>query len=408
MNAGRRSAYVEAVTHLERGLELLVHIPNSPARDQLETGLQAALIGPLTATAGPTSHKMLECCQRGLQLCKQAGTPNPLVFAFLFGQFSHATCRGNGPLAASSAELFQSVALKVGYKSGQVIGHRMLGNIHLSRGDHANAIRELEASLKLYSAERDAAATHVFGQNTQVHSRSLLSLSLMHAGRIDEALRVGIEALTSIDELRHPHSSALALGYVGGWVFGLCGAAAPQMDAARRLVSLAEHHRLQNFRMFGQAFIGWSLCQSGDLSQGIAILEEAVHDLEAVEFWLSLPGHVAVLADAMRLAGRLSDAAALCTRALKFAAVNERLHEPELKRIQALIAHDKQRGADKQVCQMLRDAVEVAHELGLTLSEYRALQTMRACLGDQGLDTGARNVSSGFLIYGTLKNGPLG
>jgi class 3 adenylate cyclase/tetratricopeptide (TPR) repeat protein len=389
MAASRRSAYVEAIAHIERGLELLAQIPDQNVREALEIGLQAALIGPFTAIAGPTSEKMLRCCQRGLQLCKD-GPPSPLIFAFLFGQFSHAVCRGNGTLAMTSAELFQSTAKGARYESGQVIGHRLLGLVHLGQGNVSKAVDELGASLQLYSAERDEAATHVFGQNTQVHSRSLLSLSLLHAGRIEEALNAGTEALLSIDELKHPHSSALALGYVGGWVFGLCGASEQQMHAARRLVTLAEEHHLQSFRIFGQAFIGWALCRFGDLRQGIPILEKAVGDLEAVEFWLSLPGHMAVLADAMRLAGRHADAASLCDRGLQhIAQAGERLHEPELMRVRAMVAHDMRGKIDDHVHETLHAAVTSARTLSLPVCEHRALRTLHAYLGASRLDAAA-------------------
>jgi class 3 adenylate cyclase/tetratricopeptide (TPR) repeat protein len=387
--AVRRSAYVEAIAHIERGLSLLAQLPDQLERETLEKGLQAALIGPLTATAGPTSEKMLRCCQRGLQLCKE-GPPSPLIFAFLFGQFSHAICRGNSDLALTSAELFHSTAMAAKYESGQVIGHRLLGLVHLSRGNVAKAIEELQASLDLYSPERDEAATHVFGQNTQVHSRSVLSLSLLHAGRVDEALRVGAQALLSIDELQHPHSSALALGYVGGWVYGLCGASAQQMHATGRLEALAEQHRLQNFRIIGQAFKGWALCQSGDLQQGIAILDKAVRELEAVDFWLSLPGHMAVLADAMRQAKRYRDAADVCERALRHIALSgERLHEPELKLVRAAVAADAKGHVDDSIREMLHSAVASAQELSLPFCEHRAWRTMRSyvgndCLGAEG------------------------
>ena len=63
-----------------------------------------------------------------------------------------------------------------------------------------------------YSADRDAAATQLFGQNTQVHSRSLLSIALLCIGQVDEAVQVGLDALEVADALRHPQSTALAQG----------------------------------------------------------------------------------------------------------------------------------------------------------------------------------------------------
>ena len=87
MNAGRRSAHLEAIEHIRHGLSLLSEISPPDLRRQLELNLQAALIGPLTASQGPTSSALSECCQRGLALSKEDETTS-LVFAFLFGEFA--------------------------------------------------------------------------------------------------------------------------------------------------------------------------------------------------------------------------------------------------------------------------------------------------------------------------------
>ncbi len=379
--AGRRFAYVEAIAHAERGLSLVGQVADADTRRTLEIGLQACLIGPITATVGPTYEKLLTCCQRGLQLCRE-GPPSPLIFAFLFGQFTHAICRANTPLAAASADLFLSTASKAKYDSGLVIGYRMTGMVQAGQGDLAGSIKSLTTSLDLYVPERDEAATHVFGQNTQVHSRALLSYDLAHFGRIEEALRLGNAVLASIDELKHPHSSALALGYVGGWVYGLCGFTDHLMRASRRLVALAEQHNIGNMRRFGQAFIGWALCQSGDLAQGIAHLQQAIGDLEEVGFRLSLPGHMSVLADAMRRLGDHDRAADVCLRALKIIEEGgERLHECEVRRVQAQICADQKSENPDEIAAMFRGAVSAAQAVQAPLLEYRALRAMADTIG---------------------------
>jgi class 3 adenylate cyclase/tetratricopeptide (TPR) repeat protein len=373
--AARRSAYAEAVRHVERGLGLIEKIADPEARRSLEISLQASLIGPYTATSGATYEKVLTCCQRGLQLCRE-GPPSPLVFAFLFGQFTHSICRANLALAATSADLFLSAATQAGYESGKVIGHRLSGMVLAGRGRLAESIEALKTSLDLYVPERDEAATHVFGQNAQVHSSSLLSFALLHAGRIEEALEVGSATLASIDELKHPHSSALALGYVGGWVYGLCGLTDKLMQASRRLVSLAEQHEIDNMRRFGQAFIGWALCQSGDLPQGIANLKQAVTELEAVGFRLTLPTHMSVLADAMCRAGHHEDALAVCRRALQIVGDGgERLCEPEVRRVMATILAKLSGPSSQAARDMFRTAIECARAVHSPLLEYRALRT---------------------------------
>jgi len=386
MNAARRSAHIEAIEHLRRGLGLLDEISPAELRRQLELSLQAALIGSLTASQGPTSPMLSECCHRGLALCRQ-GEPTPLVFPFLFGQFTFAMCRGRIEDAAPLAELFLSLATSKSYDSGRVIGHRLMGMALFGQGAALKAKEQLELSLGLYSAERDEASTHMFGQNTQVHSRSLLSLALFCLGRVDEALQAGLDALEAADALRHPHSTALAQGYVGGWVFGLCGAKAELMREAQQLVALSEQHRLGPFRLFGSAFLGWAMCQQGNLEQGIAMLKQSIDKLESIEFRLSLPGHLANLADAQRRLGNVGDAQKTCARAFELISDGgDRWIEPEVRRIDALIASDLKLQSEESIEAKFRGSVECAQRLGFPIFELRALLGLQKFRGPRQQD----------------------
>jgi hypothetical protein len=181
----------------------------------------------------------------------------------LFGQFTFAMCRGRNEDAAPLAQLFLKLATDKSYDSGRVIGYRLCGMTHINAGAASMAKEQLEQSLELYSAERDAAATQLFGQNTQVHSRSLLSIALLCIGQVDEALKVGLDALETADALRHPQSTALARAYVGGWLFGLCGAKNEMMREARQLIALSEQHRLVRSACSGQhSWVGPCACMA--------------------------------------------------------------------------------------------------------------------------------------------------
>jgi len=373
MAAARRPAPAEAIDHLRRGLALVAQLPNS---DAIELPLQAALIGPLTAVNGATSLDLSICCQRGLELCAK-GPSSPLIFPFLFGLFTFSMCRGNTIKAAPLADSFLSLAERTGYDSGRVIGHRLKGMALLGQGKAADARAELERSLSLYSEARDGATTHMFGQNTQVHSRSLSSLAMLCLGDVEGALTTGVEALRGADALHHPHSTAIALGYVGGWVFGLVGATELMTRHARKLIALAEHHKLGPLRSFGTAFLGWALCQHGDLEQGIAVLQQALDEFEAVSFRMSITGHLAVLADAKRRTGKLDEAATLCTRAqLWIAEGADRWLEPEVLRGAALIRRDRLGQADASVETALASAAQLARDLEFPIFELRCLKNI--------------------------------
>ena len=238
LSATKRSAHLEAIAHIRRGLGLLDQIADRESRRQLELNLQASLMGSLLATQSATSLELADCCDRGIKLCEEGG-PTAFVFPFAFGQFTFVNCRGRGSEAIALATEFVSRAEREGFPSEQVIGHRMLGQALLAQGDASAAKAALERSLALYVPERDTTATHKYGQNTEVHTKSLLSLTQFCLGDVDAALEVGLDALQTADALRHPHSTAIPMVYVGGWVFGLCEATDQMMSEARNLLALA-------------------------------------------------------------------------------------------------------------------------------------------------------------------------
>ena len=381
IEAARRSAHTEAVEHLRQGLALLDEVADPDARRHLEVALQASLIGPLASLHGTSSAELAACCRRGLQLCME-GEPAAQVFPFLYGLFTIAMARQRLRESLSLAELFVSVAERKKHESGRVIGHRMLGMALLASGEPQRARAALEVSLSLYSAERDLADTHLFGQNTRVHGAALLSVALFCLGEVDEALRVGLGALRDADALRHPHSTAIALGYVGGWLFGHCGATEAQMREARRLIALSDQHRLDLLRAHGEAHLGWALCSQGGLAQGSAVLEGAVSAFEKAGYCTGLVRYISALADARRRAGRLSEAEALAARALRMVREGgEFWLEAEVMRIGALIAHDAGPERRGEAEELLRDAAERARRRGMPVFELWCLLDLARLLG---------------------------
>ena len=343
MQAARRSAHVEALVHLGRGLALLDQVHNASVRREFEIKLQAARISPIIATLSPSSAEMGDCCRRGLELCFN-GEPSPLVFPLLFGQFTFLIGRARVEEALELAELFVTLAERNSHMPGRVMGHRLVGMARLGLGDARSARENVERSLQLYVPERDGAQTDLFGQDAHVHGSALLSLTLFCLGEIDNAFQMGIEALRAADELRHPQSTAIAIAYVGMWVFGLSGVNDVLMQQARRLIRISEQHQLRVFRQLGEAMLGWALCQHGSFDQGIAALEQANAALEAAEWRLARPGILAILADAKRRCGLLPEARTLSERAVAAASVADRWIEPEVLRIAALIAAETSGG----------------------------------------------------------------
>jgi class 3 adenylate cyclase/tetratricopeptide (TPR) repeat protein len=377
--ATKRYAQIEAIEHIRRGLAALDHVSGGEKRRALELNLQAALIGPLTASSGPTTPALDIACSRGIELCKE-GEPSPLIFAFIFGQFVFANSKAHTQEAISLANMFLGLAERQNFMAGRVVGHRLLGMALLGRGDAQEAADQLQRSLELYSPDRDAAMTQMFGQNTQVHSQSLLSLALLCIGDIELSVSTGYRALAAADEIRNPHSTALAIAYVGCFLMGLVGVIEPARSSARRLIALAEQHRLQIFRIFGEAFLGWAHCCEGDLARGVSVLEHAIADFERIDYRLTVAVHLARLADARRQLGDFAAAKAASERALEMIADGgDRWLEPEVRRVAGLVMRDAGQKHDAEV--MLRAAVTCANGLGFPMFEYRALCSLQDTIG---------------------------
>ncbi len=378
-HAAERSAHVEAIEHLRSGLALLDKISDPALRRQLELNLQVSIMGSLIATEGATSIRVSECCQRGLELCRQ-GEPTPLILPFAFGLFTFTYCHGEVQEAASLARLFLSLAENAKSESGRVIGHRLLGTILHGQGKMLDAKEQLELSLRLYVPERDAATTFQFGQSTEVHTKSALSSSLFLLGDIDRALEVGADALRSADMLRHPHSTAIPLNYVGGWIFGMCDASEHLMYSARRLLALSEQHRLTAFSGHSNALLGWAMAQQGHLEEGAQRIERGIQILDSIEFRTGLSGYLGLFADVRRKQGDYQAAEAACARAAdKLAASSFLWFEPELLRIEGLLMKETKGSFHAE--QVLRRAVECAQALAFPVLERRCLVSLKQLLG---------------------------
>ena len=96
VNAAKRSAHLEAIDHLRRGLGLLDKIPDPDLRRELELNLQAGLIGSITTTQGATSLELAACCERGLQLCREGSCVAACVSLYLRSVHVRELQRANG------------------------------------------------------------------------------------------------------------------------------------------------------------------------------------------------------------------------------------------------------------------------------------------------------------------------
>ena len=72
-NAAARSANVEAIGHLKRGLELVRNLPDTTDRAEQELMLLNTMAAPLMNTKGYAAPETVEVYERAHQLCQRVG-----------------------------------------------------------------------------------------------------------------------------------------------------------------------------------------------------------------------------------------------------------------------------------------------------------------------------------------------
>ena len=79
----RRSAHIEAIRHLTKGLQLLHTLPETRERAQQELALQMAMGASMLATSGLATSETGQAYSRARELCRQLGESSQLFRALM-------------------------------------------------------------------------------------------------------------------------------------------------------------------------------------------------------------------------------------------------------------------------------------------------------------------------------------
>jgi predicted ATPase len=172
-----RSALLEAIAHLNRGIAVLETLPESAMRDERELALQVALIGSLSASRGRGSSEVELPATRALELSRRIGAETPAQFWAMLWLGLFYLVRGALPLARELAKELLGVAGRRQEAELLAYGHWDLGLTLLWSGAWPDARVHLEQAIALYDPEWGRPATFRAGMNC-------LALSYDKLGRV--------------------------------------------------------------------------------------------------------------------------------------------------------------------------------------------------------------------------------
>ena len=330
--ASQRSANVEAVSHLTRGLELLKTVPDTPERCQQELRLQITLGAVLMATKGYASPEARQAYARARELCEHMGD-TPQHFPVLYGLFLVYLGAGEHKTAHELAAQMLGLAQRQQASAFLLLAHRALGQVLYYLGEPAVAREHVEQGIALYDPQQHN--PHVSGVATDsgVVCRGFAAWVLWYLGYPEQALKRTREALTLARELSHSFSLSFALEFAAE-LHQLCREEQLTQERAEAQIALSREQGFLFRLASGTVLWGWALSGQGHGEEGITQQRQGIADLRATGAVVATPQWLALLAEAYSKVGQAEEGLAMLAEALALVDKNgERYYEAELYRL---------------------------------------------------------------------------
>jgi class 3 adenylate cyclase/predicted ATPase len=399
--AHRRSANMEAIEHLERGLELLRGQPESVQRSQLELSLLIALGAPLTAAKGYSAPEVEQTYHRAGELCSELGEDRtPQFFRAFYGTWRVHLLRADYVPALEFAH--QLLKLAEVSENGTQLGaaHRAVGSTLFYLGEDPPAARaELELVITSEALERDRTSFidelhDVVDPWITCHEYQAWSMWL--AGRPAEARAISNRALALSEELQHPFTRALALSF-DSWLFQWQGDVDAVRERARDALAIANEQGFAFWVGWDEIMLGWAEAAAGDREGGLHRMNRGLGSWRDVGSELGTTYFLTLMAEAQRDAGLLDDAWLSLDAADEVA---ERTREgwwgPEIRRLRGELL--LRRGAPApDVEHQLVAALRMARKRGSHSLSLRAATTLAELWLEHGREQDARKLLDGEL-----------
>jgi predicted ATPase len=400
--ATQRSANVEAINHLSKGLEVLMTLPDTLERARQELDLQTTLGPVLMAVKGFASLDTERAYARARELCQQVGE-TPQLFPVLCGLFRFHTLRAELQTTRELAEQLFSIAQRTQDPELLLEAHRVMGSNMLWLGEIAPARAHSEQGVALYDPQQHRSHVFMYGHDPGVGCQSFAAISIWVLGYPDQALQSIQEALTLAQELTHPFSLAFALAWAAT-IHQFRRELKAVHERAEAVIATSTEHGFPFWLAFGTILRGWALTAQGAGAEGIAQIRQGLVAYRSTESELHRPYFLALLAEAYGEVGQPEEGLTVLAEALATVdSTKERNWEAELHRRKGelLLLQQGQKVGEAEECFL--KALEIARRQKAKSLELRATMSLSRLWQQQGKQQEARQILAD--IYGWFTEG---
>jgi len=380
--ASQRSAYLEAITNLKQGLDLLKAIPETPDRDRQELALQTALGPSLMEAKGDASPETEAAYHRGAELSEKLGETSGHFWS-QEGLFLSYMVGGQLQTAQGIATHLLDLAKASNQRDQLFAAHGMLGIAAFWLGDLPVAKSHFDQSLAHSDPPRQRHIAFRHGMDFGVGFSGYSAWPLWMLGYPDKSIQRTQRALAIAQERAHTSSVAMALTHA---------AAAHNMrrdfqqarEMAEAGIALSTEHGFPLWEAACKAELGIAAVQSGEDAKGIVLLEDGLKAVEATGMKVGAGILKGTLALAYGKVGRSEEGLRLIAEALASVHETGEPFRPELDRIRGelRLLQEPSNSAEAESC--FRSAIELAQRHETKSFELRATLSLAPLLAKEG------------------------
>jgi predicted ATPase len=392
-NAIQRSAHVEAITHLQQGLELLKTLPETSERTQHELDMHITLGASLIATKGYAAPEVGKTYTQARQLCEHLEDPSHL-FPVLRALHSYHNVRGELQTAHALGEQLLSLAQRAQDAAMLVGAHDALGNTLFFLGAGVSALTHLAQGIALDDPQQHHQQYHtsmfLYGQGAGVVCYSHAARALWLLGYPAQGLTRSHEAVTLAQQSARPFSLGLVLSFTA--IFhAFRREVRLTQERAEAAIRLAEEQGFPQLKDVPSTMVhpsilrGWALAHQGQAKEGIAQLTEGLRAYRATGAATWRPYFLALLAEVHGTLGEPEAGLTVLTEALALVdTIGARWCEAEIYRLKGklLFQQSSDHQAEAETC--FHHALAIARDQQAKSFELRTATSLAKLWQQQG------------------------
>jgi predicted ATPase/class 3 adenylate cyclase len=402
-NAALRSANLEAIVHLRRGIDGTGGLPASEDRDRSELNLQLILGPCLIATQGPAASEAVTTFARARELCERLGEP-PEYLQVMFWLATVNVVRGELTQALEAVAALLSAAEARDDRPALINATRGRAMILFFLGRIVEAREAIERAVEIFSAsqEVDKMAARAAGQDAGVAMLALMSWVLWVLGHVDGAVTQMAAALERANAVQHAHTHAYAW-YYASVLHTLRGEATIAQGYAERCLAISEQHGFRQWLGLSRAIRGICAAMLDPSGSRFDEVKAALDEYQRAGYQLGITAQFVLVCPTLLSRDEAEAALELIDHGFSIVSRNnERCFEAELYRLKARAI--LMRGApDAEAESLLDQALRTARGQQARSLELRAATDLARLWINQGKRAEARDVLES--IYGRFSEG---